>query len=55
MDIVSDEDSGPMREAPLEAGQHGVGSDGAKFVGESPVKYKDDYSEDPLTDGCCVL
>lgn len=55
LDVVSDHNTGPEREVPLEAGQHGLSCDGAKLVGESPVEYEDDYSEDPLTDGRCVL
>lgn len=55
LDIVSDHDAGSVREVPLEASQHGLGGDCAQLIGESPVEHEDDYSEDPLTDGRCVL
>lgn len=55
LDVVSDHDTGPVREVPLEAGQHGLGCDCAELVGESPVEHEDDYGEDPLTDGRRML
>lgn len=55
LNVISDHDTGPVCEVPLEASQHSLGRDGAELVGESPVEHEDDYSEDPLTDSCCVL
>lgn len=55
LDVISDHDAGPMREVPLEAGHHSLSCDRAELVGESPIEHEDDYSEDPLTDGRCML